>query len=462
MTIGKGQSGNQFMVNFIAEHQDALAGLLHLKNALFTHSLLPPELIARLTLLVSQLWRNGQILYNAVPGEVAQRQHEEQERANVRHAELASFQAAIDHERAAAERSQAAQRAAESRGRLLHQQLVAQRWRSMHARTLLHRERIRFRKEISDMRQHSELLTSMYNNVRQKLEAAASKDSKPKPMKIGIVQSPKRQGRPWRAAPQQKGPLSEIDELGSLAMHLQGFEAEARDEDELQADQATLSSSCQGGSEGCSGRDEESGRETAESGSEGGDALQHSTRHVGSSSDGFHDGRAKSAAPAPRRAPWDPVEPLRNDPPVECLGKSEQGTQAGSVWPSSRSPQSATPLQPPSSMCATGEASALEQSLLHAQQLGYVYEVFEKRMAGLQMQMQVHERAAASSGVAVRGQRKPGRSLATEISWQVLMPVLGECWVGAGWVLGRCWVGAGRLLDTRAGRMLAECLVSAG
>ena len=116
---------------------------------------------------------------------------------------------------------------------------------------MLSRERVRFESEIEGLREHNALVTTMFHNVRRKLEGAVVEPAKPKPMRAGSAAPPYgRSARPWRTAPPQHATIHGTDEQGRLGMCLDGIIAEASDDGTPvpSADDATLSS-WRGGSE---------------------------------------------------------------------------------------------------------------------------------------------------------------------------------------------------------------------
>ena len=99
---------------------------------------------------------------------------------------------------------------AERRADRLMQQLSVERWRSLHARLALCRERESFRTKVYALRQHSEMITAMYHSIRQKLEEAAVRPAPREPFKAGARQGPRWEGRPWQRSPAEGGRINDV------------------------------------------------------------------------------------------------------------------------------------------------------------------------------------------------------------------------------------------------------------
>ncbi|KAL3907089.1 MAG: hypothetical protein SGPRY_010304 [Prymnesium sp.] len=148
----------------LQDHREALRNLLVWKDAIFAHNMLPAVLLAQLTLLVSQLWRSGQLLCSVLPVDLSRLEQEETKRAQL-HATFRLAYEEKERERLAAiAAAEEAKNEAVARVETLRMQLGAQRWRSLCARSALAEERVRSQKMIEKLEVHNARLNEIVRN----------------------------------------------------------------------------------------------------------------------------------------------------------------------------------------------------------------------------------------------------------------------------------------------------------
>lgn len=170
----------------LAEHQAALLQLVQFQAAIFEHSLLPTNLLARLSVLTSRLWRQGQKLEASsaatTEATIITQAHARQ-RATQREAQQSATPARpafkaheVDQWLTAATTAKRAASPPAASAAVVHEQdegevarlrtaLIAERWKNMQSRIRWSTQQSHMSEEAMSLRQHIKLVTTMYQKL---------------------------------------------------------------------------------------------------------------------------------------------------------------------------------------------------------------------------------------------------------------------------------------------------------